>query len=62
MIQERMQEFIIMLLLENLATNNEDFENYFHKHYDTVKFNNRYKDLLDEFLNEYALNTSEKSV
>jgi len=62
MIQERMQEFIIMLLLENLATNNDSFKNYFYKHYDTVKFNNRYKDLLDEFLNEYALNTSEKSV
>ena len=61
MIYERMSEFIIMLLLERLSIDNRDFEDYFKSNYNLNKFNNRYKNLLDEFLNPYALNKTEKS-
>jgi len=55
------QEFIIMLLIENNCNHNEEFCNYFKKHYNIDKFNERYKELLDEFLNKYALDNTEKS-
>ena len=56
------QEFIIMLLIENNCNHNEEFCEYFKEHYNTEKFNERYKELLDEFLNKYALNNTGKSV
>lgn len=55
------QEFIIMLLIENNCNHNEEFYNYVKEHYNVNKFNERYKELLDEFLNKYALNKTEKS-
>lgn len=57
-------EFIIMLLIENrsyLSNNGGDFYNYMKEHYDLEKFNERYKELLDNFLSKYALNNTEKS-
>lgn len=61
MIHEKMSEFVIMLLLERLAIDNRDFDDYFKSNYNLDKFNNRYAILLDEFLNPYALNKTEKS-
>ena len=56
-----MQEFIIMLLLERLSFKNEVFCKYLTKNFNTEAFNNRYKELLDNFLKPYALNKTEKS-
>ena len=61
MVIERMNEFILMLNIERLASKNKDFYKYLEKYYDLDKFNDRYKELLDEFLNDYALNNTEKS-
>lgn len=55
------QEFIILLLLENNCFNNLQFSDYLEKNYDSKKINKRYKELLDEFLEPYALNKIEKS-
>ena len=54
-------EFISMLLIENNCYNNIKFADYVKKYYDVNKFNNRYMELLDKFLNKYALNKPEKS-
>ena len=61
MIYSEAEEFIIMLLLENNCFNNIRFSDYLKDNYNTKKFNERYKELLDNFLNEYALNKTEKS-
>lgn len=60
---EEKEEFIIMLLLENrcLKQEGENFHSYLSKHCDIESFNKRYKELLDKFLTNYALNTTEKS-
>jgi hypothetical protein len=55
------EEFIVMLLIENNCFNNIKFSDYIKEHYNIDKFNNRYMELLDSFLNEYALNKTEKS-
>ena len=55
------EEFIIMLLLENLAHRDKDFLNYMYDRYEAKTFNDRYKELLDKFLEPYALNKTEKS-
>ena len=55
------QEFIIILLIGNNCFNNIEFSDYIKEHYNIDKFNNRYMELLDKFLNEYALNNTEKS-
>ena len=57
------EEFIIMLLLENrcLKREGENFHSYLSRHCDIETFNARYKELLDKFLTNYALNTTEKS-
>lgn len=61
MIYSEAEEFIIMLLLENNCFNNIRFSDYLKDNYNGKKFNKRYKELLDDFLNEYALNKTEKS-
>ena len=62
---EEILEFISMLLIENRCLNlhNEgaDFHSYISKRCDIGTFNARYKELLDKFLTNYALNTTEKS-
>jgi len=58
------EEFIIMLLIENralLQSDREDFLDYLKEHYNLEKFNERYTQLLDKFMNDYALNKTEKS-
>lgn len=54
-------EFIIMLLIERLSYKDDNFNDYFHNNYDVNKFNERYRELLDKFLDPYALNKTEKS-
>ena len=55
-------EFIIMLLIENRALgDNGDFLCFLKEHYDIKSFNKRYTQLLDEYMNQYALNKTEKS-
>lgn len=62
MIVERMQEFIIMLLIENRCHSFDFvFSDYLKENYDIEAFNKRYRILLDEFLSDYALNKTEKS-
>jgi hypothetical protein len=58
------QEFIIMLLIENRSYCSSDkgtFYEYLKEHYDIDKFNERYMELLDNFMKPYALNKTEKS-
>lgn len=55
------EEFIILLLLENNCFNNIRFADYIEDKYDSNKINKRYRELLDNFLNEYASNKTEKS-
>lgn len=57
------EEFILMLLLENrcLKQDGEDFRDYISDNVDIEIFNTRYKKLLDKFLTDYALTTTEKS-
>lgn len=61
MTQEEKLEFIIMLHIEKLAITKESFAEHLDNNYDINKFNKRYRKLLDEFLNDYALNKTEKS-
>lgn len=56
-----MEEFILMLLIEKKCQENTSFYDYFISHANKEKFNARYKELLDNFLNKYALNNTEKS-
>ena len=58
-----MLEFMIMLLIENrvLKSNGSDFYDYLKERFNLKPFNKRYSELLDEFMNQYALNKTEKS-
>lgn len=58
------EEFIIMLLIENralLENDRERFFNHLKENYNLEDFNKRYSQLLDNFMNQYALNKTEKS-
>ena len=55
------QELIILLLLETKFHDREDYHEMFKKEYNCDKINDRFNELLDKFLNEYALNNTEKS-
>ena len=63
MLPERMQEFIVMLLIENRALKNDNgkFLDFLEERYNLKPFNKRYTELLDEFMNQYALKNAEKS-
>ena len=54
-------EFIAMLLLEQSSYKWDKLKEYVVKHCDPDKFNARYMKLLDKFLNQYAIDTTEKS-
>ena len=58
---EEREEFITFLLIENNCYNNIKFSDYIKNNYNVSEFNKRYKELLDKFLNNYALNKTEKS-
>ena len=55
------EEFIILLLLETNCFNNMQLSKYVKDNYNIGKINARYRKLLDDFLNDYALNKTEKS-
>ena len=55
------QELIILLLLETKFHDREEYHEMFRKEYNCDKMNDRFNELLDKFLNEYALNNTEKS-
>jgi len=57
------EEFIIMLLIENQCKSgiSNELYSYISDNYDISAFNDRYRELLDKFLNDYALNKTEKS-
>lgn len=61
MMPGRIQEFIVLLLIENKCEKDNEFNIYLKEYYDTDKINTRYMELLDDFLKEYALNKTEKS-
>ena len=58
---EEREEFIIMLLIEQKINTDTKLYDYFIKRADRITFNKRYRELLDKFLNKYALNKTEKS-
>ena len=64
MIVEEMQELIILLLLENRSLQDNkgpEFSQYLERKCNLNILNRRYKELLDKFINNYALNKAEKS-
>ena len=54
-------EFIAMLLIEKKAKEDNKFYDYFIINSNKESFNKRYDELLDNFLNLYAINKTEKS-
>lgn len=59
---EELLEFNTMLLIERKCQKDHSFYNYMDEHCDIDnKFNTRYNELLDKFLNKYALDKAEKS-
>lgn len=61
MIPEKMLELLVFMGIEYLTVNNRDVDNWVHENYDEKKINKRYFTLIKEFLNDYALNKTEKS-
>ena len=64
MVVEEMQELIILLLLENRSLQNnkgQEFSQYLERKCNLNILNRRYKELLDKFIDNYALNKAEKS-
>lgn len=58
---EEYLEFLTMLLVENKCLKQEEFLDYVGKKCSINKFNDRYDDLLDKFLNQYVVTKAEKS-
>ena len=56
-----MSELIIMLLIEKKAQDDQMFFDWMKDNFNIEAFNERYAILLDDFLNRYALNKTEKS-
>ena len=56
-----MQEFIILLLIENLQFHDKEVIKLLGKYYDCKKINKIYGEILDKFFKNYELNKSEKS-
>ena len=60
MIPEKMQELLILMMIENNARVNSELNKYL-SNYDIDKINERYFSLIKEFLTPYALTNTEKS-
>lgn len=60
MIPEKMQELLILMMIENNARVNSELNKYL-SNYDIDKINERYFSLMKEFLTPYALTNTEKS-
>lgn len=61
MIVERLLELIILKDVLKDYTKDEEYANFLDKKYDVQKMENRFLELGKEFLNDYALNKTEKS-
>ena len=61
MIVEKLLELIVLKDLLRDYTKDEEYANFLDKNYDIQKMENRFLELGKEFLNEYALNKTEKS-
>ena len=61
MIPERMLELILWQEIFYTFNNDIEYKEFLTKYYDIEKINKRYLELGKEFLNEYALNKTEKS-
>lgn len=64
--ENELLEFVILLLIENrslrgYSLKEDKFNEYIDRCSNINKINKRYKQLLDKFLNDYALNKTEKS-
>ena len=64
--ENELLEFVILLLIENrslrgYSLKEDKFNEYIDRCSNINKINKRYKQLLDKFLNNYALNKTEKS-
>lgn len=61
MIPEKMQELLILMMIENNTRVNSELNKYLNSNYDIDKVNERYFSLIKEFLTPYALTNTEKS-
>ena len=61
MTKEKMLELLILTRICNDYWEDDTYATYLDKHYDMQKLGDRYDELGKEFLNEYALNKTEKS-
>ena len=56
-----MNELLLLFSIEEKCEKDNSFYNHVVKFANPSKFNDRYSELLDKFLNQYALNKAEKS-
>ena len=61
MIVEKLLELIILKDVLKDYTKDEEYANFLDKEYNVQKMENRFLELGKEFLNNYALNKTEKS-
>lgn len=61
MIPERMLELVLLQEIFYVYNNDIEYNQFLSKHYNVEKINERYLELGKEFLNEYALDKTEKS-
>lgn len=57
----KMLELLILIQISNAYSSDKLYAEYLEKNYDIQKLADRYNELGKEFLNEYALNKTEKS-
>lgn len=61
MIPERMLELLVLNIINKGYYHNKDYRMFINENYNIKKIENRYLELGKEFLNDYALNKTEKS-
>ena len=61
MIPEKMLELLLLQEIFYSFNNDIEYNEFLSKHYNIEKINERYLELGKEFLNDYALNKTEKS-
>lgn len=61
MIVEKLLELIVLKDLLRDYIKDKEYADFLDKEYDVQKMQNRFLELGEEFLNEYALNKTEKS-
>ena len=59
--ENELLELVAMLLIENRCNKGDEFYKYVEINTNIEICNKRYRQLLDKFLNNYALNKTEKS-